>query len=52
MKKYTVEFKTSMSQQKSFTKVVEASMRDVAIAIVKAEAQITDRFIVSCKLFK
>ena len=52
MKKYRVEFKTSISQEKPFVKVVEASMRDTAIAMIKAEAQITDRFIVSCKAVK
>ncbi len=52
MKTYKVVFKTSANQEKHFTKFISAHTRDDAIQYVKNEAQITNRFIVSCKLAK
>jgi len=52
MKKYKIEFKTNMNQDKPYARIVEAKNREEAIAQIKADAQITNRFIVSCKLHK
>ncbi len=52
MKTYKAIFKTNMTQEKPFTKFISARTRAEAIEKLKVEAQIFDRFIISCKLAK
>ena len=52
MKTYKAIFKTSMTQEKPFTKFISAHTRVEAVEQLKLQAQITSRFIISCKLAK